>query len=110
MGVNMPKSKHGHRQQPIPTRQPAAPPMPSPTPTYPFGYDPKGKLTPVDVVSSKEAWSEFTLGDGTVIRTKAALLSAQRTEGFTADGNPIYVLQFAGLNQVTAPENLRKKS
>lgn len=67
-------------------------------------------MIPVDVVSSKEAWSEYTLSDGTVIRTKAALLEAKRAVGqYSQDGNPIYVFNFAGLNQVVAPDNLRKK-
>jgi hypothetical protein len=102
-------SKNKHRQQPIPTRPAPTPPPPPQGPHNPLGYDPKGKLVPVDVVSSKEAWSEFTLSDGTVIRTKALLMAVQKAEGqYSADGNPIYVIQFAGMNQVNAPDHLKK--
>jgi hypothetical protein len=103
----MSKNKNKYRQQPS-----SRPPTPDQTPKqFPLGYDPSAKLVPVDVVSSKEAWSEFTLSDGSVIRTKSALLEVKRAEGqYSPDGNPIYVLQFAGLNQVNAPDSLRKKS
>jgi hypothetical protein len=75
-----------------------------------FGYDPKGKMEPVDVISSKEGWSEFTLSDGSVIRLKAVLLEVKKAVGqYTPDGDPIYIMQSAQVNQVKAPENLRKK-
>jgi len=106
----MAKSKHRHRQPPIPP-QTAIPPLPPAAPNQlPFGYDPSGKMVPVDIVSSKEGWSEFTLSDGTVLRTKAALLDVKAAVGqYSQDGNPIYVMNFAVLNQVNAPDKLRKK-
>jgi len=107
----MSKGKHKQRQR-QPNRQTTIPPLPpAPPKQFPFGVDPGAKMEPIDVVSSKEAWSEFTLSDDTVIRTKAALLEVKRAVGqYSADGNPLYVFQFAGLTQVNAPEKLRKKS
>lgn len=75
-----------------------------------LGYDPKGKMEPRDVVSSKEGWSEYTLDDGSVIRVKAVLLEVKRAvDQYTPDGDPIYLMQNALVNQVKAPDNLRKK-
>jgi hypothetical protein len=104
-------SKDRRHQQPIPTRsQAAAPPPPAAPPVLPLGYDPKGKMELVDVVSSKEGWSEFTLSDGSVIRLKSVLLEVKRAVGqYTIEGDPIYVMQSAQVNQVKAPEELRKK-
>jgi hypothetical protein len=75
-----------------------------------LGYDPKGPVDPVDVVSSKEGWSEYTLADGTVIRAKAMLLDARRmVDQFNDQGEPIYVLQLTLINQARVPEKLKKK-
>jgi hypothetical protein len=75
-----------------------------------MGYDPSGKMEPVDIVSTKEGWSEFTFDDGSVIRAKAVILDVKKAVGqFSDDGNPIYVMQFALVNRVNAPDNLRKK-
>lgn len=74
-----------------------------------LGYDPKGNMEPRDVVGSKDGWSEYTLADGSVIRLKAALLDVKRAVNqYSADGNPIYVFQFAVVNQVSAPDSLKK--
>jgi hypothetical protein len=102
----MPKSKHRRRQQPVPTQR-MLPPLP--LPPFPLGYDPKGKSEPVDVVSSKEAWSEYQLADGTVIRAKSVLLDVKKMIGqFNADGEPVYVMQLTGVNQARVPERLKK--
>jgi len=62
------------------------------------------------VVASKDGWSEYTLDDGSTIRLKALLLDTKRAIGqYSPDGNPLYIFQFAVVNQVIAPENLRKK-
>src|SRR5271166_6304462 len=105
-------SKNKQRQQPIPNRQ-AAPPLPSassPTMQIQLGYDPKGPTEPVDIISSKDGWSEFTLADGTVVRAKAAVLDVKKMIGqYNADGEPIYVLQMTMVNQTRVPDNLKKK-
>jgi hypothetical protein len=75
-----------------------------------LGYDPKGPTEPVDIVSSKDGWSEFTLTDGTVIRAKAAVLDVKKMVGqYNADGEPVYVLQMTMVNQMRVPDSLKKK-
>lgn len=108
----MSRSKHRHRQQPIPSGQVVLPPAPpSPAPAIQLGYDPKGPSVPVDVVSSKEGWSEFTLEDGTVIRAKAMLLDVKKMVGqYNAQGEPIYLMQLIMANQALVPDKLKKKS
>jgi hypothetical protein len=104
-------SKNKHRQQPIPTRQSTPPPAP-PVGSIPIqlGYDPKGPTESVDVVSSKDGWSEYALVDNTVIRAKAVVLDAKRLVGqYGADGEPIYMIQVTLINQTKAPDNLKKK-
>jgi hypothetical protein len=75
-----------------------------------LGYDPKGPTESVDVVSSKDGWSEYTLADNTVIRAKAVVLDVKKLVGqYGADGEPIYMLQVTLINQTKAPDNLKKK-
>jgi len=76
-----------------------------------LGYDPKGPWEPVDIVSSKEGWSEFALEDGTIIRAKALLLDVKKMIGqFNAEGEPVYAMQLIMANQARVPDNLKKKS
>jgi hypothetical protein len=108
----MAKSKH-RRQQPISQAQRAVSPVPaaSPTISVQLGFDPKGPSEPVDILSSKEGWSEYTLADGTVIRAKGVVLDVKKMVGqFNAEGEPIYVLQLTMVNQTRVPEQLKKKS
>lgn len=50
--------------------------------------------TMVEVTDSKEPWTEYTLGDGTKIRIKQALISIAKIDGKTApNGDPIYSVQ-----------------
>jgi len=109
VGVAMAKSKH-KQDQPILARQANVPPPQSATVQISLGYDPKGRMEPRDVVISKDGWSEYTLDDGSVLRTKAAILDVKRAvDQYGPDGNPIYILQFAVINQVQAPDILKKK-
>ncbi|GGI23815.1 hypothetical protein [Bradyrhizobium guangdongense] len=107
----MAKSKQ--RQQPIPNRQAAPPLPPTPpavTPQVAFGYNPAGPREPVDIVSSKEGWSEFTLSDGTVLRAKAVVLDVRKMVGqYNQDGEPVYEMQMTMVNQARVPEELKKK-
>lgn len=74
-----------------------------------LGYDPKSRMEPRDIVSSKEAWSEYTLDDGSIIRVKGVLLDAKRAVNqFSPDGDPLYVMQITMVNQLRASEKLRK--
>lgn len=80
-------------------------------PAMQLGYNPNGPTEPVDIVSTKEGWSEFNLQDGTVIRAKAVLLDVKKMTGqFNADGDPIYAMQIILSNQTRVPENLKKKA
>jgi hypothetical protein len=104
-------AKNRHRQQPIPKRQEAAlPPPSSPSIQVALGYDPKGPRESIDIIGSKDGWSEFTLADGTVIRAKAVVLDVKKMVGqHNADGEPIYELQITMLNQARVPDQLKKK-
>ena len=107
----MPKSKRRQRQQPI-SRPEIRPPIPaaSPTVSVQLGYDPKGPSEPIDIVSSKEGWSEYTLEDGTVIRAKGVLLAVKKMTGqFNVEGEPVYVMHLTLVNQARVPEQLKKK-
>ena len=103
----MAKSKR-RPPQPIPTRQPPKPE--SATVEVSLGYNPQGEMEPRDVVASKDGWSEYTLDDGTTIRLKAALLDVKRAlDQYSQDGNPLYIFQWAIVNQVKAPDKLKKQ-
>ena len=44
-----------------------------------------------EVLSAKEAWSEYRLADGTVLRVKPIMIDVSRvSEAETADGDPVY--------------------
>jgi hypothetical protein len=89
---------------------PPATPAPTGAMQVQLGYDPTGPVEQVDIVSSKDGWSEYTLQDETVIRAKAVVLDAKKMVGqFNAQGEPIYVLQLTVINQVKAPAHLKKK-
>ena len=104
-------SKGKHKPVPIPDQRPRLPPMPPPGQMQVnLGYDPKGPTENVDIISSKDGWSEYTLQDGSVIRAKAVVLDAKKmVDQFNADGEPIYIVQMTMINQVKAPAHLKKK-
>src|SRR6266446_6382927 len=105
----MPKSKH-RRQQPIPTQQPPVRAPQTATLEVSLGYDPKGKMESRDIAGYKEGWSEYTLEDGSVIRLKTTLLDIKRAvDQYSPEGDPLYIMQFAVVNQVRAPQNLKKQ-
>ena len=82
-----------------------------PTMALQLGYNPGGPSEPIDIVSSKEGWSEFTLSDGATIRVKGVLLDVKKMTGqYNAEGEPIYVLQMTLVNQARVPTDLKKKS
>lgn len=98
------------KQQPIPVRAAAKLPISPPSPQLVLGYDPNGRKEPRDVVGSKDSYSEYTLDDGCIIRTKAVLLDVKRAvDQFDDQGNPVYIMQLTMITNVRAPENLKKK-
>jgi hypothetical protein len=91
-------------------RQSREPPAHPAAPNPNLGYDPSGKMEPIDIVSSKDGWSEYTLEDGTILRVKAALLDVKRAvDQYSIDGDPIYLINAALVNQVRAPDKLKQK-
>lgn len=45
----------------------------------------------VEVLEAREAWSEYRLADGTVLRVKPIMISVARVEGAeAANGEPVY--------------------
>jgi hypothetical protein len=49
------------------------------------------RSTDVEIVDTKEAWSEYRLADGTVLRVKPVMLAISRVEGAEAtNGEPVY--------------------
>jgi hypothetical protein len=77
----------------------------------PFG----GKMvdgTDLSIVESKEAWGQYTLEDGSVIRVKVSVMGVVRMDGqYDNQGNPTYALKAVLLSTpVSIPENLRKKA
>jgi hypothetical protein len=48
-------------------------------------------LSEVEVLSVKEAWSEYHLADGTILRVKPIMIGVSRvSETEAADGDPVY--------------------
>lgn len=95
-------AKNKQRQQPIPVPR-GTPPQPSVM--VQLGYDPKGPREPIDIISSKDGWSEFTLSDGTVLRAKAVVLDVKKMVGqFNPEGEPIYEMQLTMVSQARVPE------
>jgi hypothetical protein len=91
-------------------QQPVAAPLAPATPQAALGYDPKGQMQQRRVVSAKEAWSEYTLDDGTIIKSRNALVDVKRAVGqFDLAGQPLYVVQGAFVLNVAAPKKLMKK-
>jgi hypothetical protein len=106
----MAKSKH--RQRPIPTSQGVSPPPPTSMPgvQIALGYDPSGPKEPVDIVSSKDGWSEFTLSDRTVLRAKVVILDVKKmVDQYNQEGEPIYEMQLTMVSQARVPQELKKK-
>jgi hypothetical protein len=82
----------------------------APYPAVNSEFNPSGKTEPRDILSSKDGWSEYTLQDGTVMRVKAAILDVKVLIGqYSPDGDPIYLLQAAMVNQIKVPESLKRK-
>jgi len=60
----------------------------------------------VEVLSSKEAWSEYHLADGTVLRVKPIMIDVSRvSETQSADGDPVYTMRSTLVTDVRPPRN-----
>lgn len=59
-----------------------------------ISIDPASFPAEVDVVEAKEAWSEYRLADGTVLRVKPIMIGVSLMSGpETAGGEPAYNLR-----------------
>lgn len=65
----------------------------------------------VTVDDSSEKFSEYKLGDGSVIRLKPVVIGVTRLEGvWDPDGNPMYMIKAAPvMSIVSAPDDLKRK-
>jgi hypothetical protein len=60
----------------------------------------------VEVLSSKEAWSEYHLADGTVLRVKPIMIDVSRvSETQSADGHPVYNMRSTLVTDVRPPRS-----
>jgi hypothetical protein len=65
----------------------------------------------VDVLESKEPWTEVHLDDGTVLRMKMVVAEVWRIENeHDQEGNPIYSIKAQAMMNTNAPDELKKKS
>jgi len=64
----------------------------------------------VKVVNAEEQWSTYELEDGTKLQIKIALIRVIRTDEFTPDNDPVYLVNSQNLLKVDAPSSLRKHS
>ena len=63
--------------------------------------------TEVEVLSAKEAWSEYHLADGTILRVKPIMIGVDRLpETQSADGDPIYNMKSTLVTDVRAARGL----
>jgi hypothetical protein len=76
--------------------------------------DPSGKevdAVDVPITDSTERWNDYTLEDGTVVRSKLVAMGIARIDDqFDVDGNPIYLFK-GSITQVlvSVPDKLKKK-
>jgi hypothetical protein len=64
-------------------------------------------LSEVEVLSAKEAWSEYHLADGTVLRIKPIIIDVSRvSEAQTADGDPVYNMKSTLVTDVRPARSL----
>ena len=58
----------------------------------------------VEVLDSKERWSEYRLADGTTMRVKSVVIAIFRDENNkSADGEPVYSMKSTLITDVRTP-------
>lgn len=61
------------------------------------------------VRANQEAWSEYLLEDGTVVRMKVIITDVLRIDNvYDGDGNPVYQIKSGYVASSVPPENLRR--
>ena len=75
-----------------------------------LGYDPTGPMEQRNIKKRKEAVTEITLDDGSVLSIKVAILDVKRAKNqWNQQGDPVYVMQSTQLVSVKSPPHLRRK-
>jgi hypothetical protein len=65
----------------------------------------------IEMLESKESWSEYRLSDGTTLRIKPVMIAVTRADGqHTPDGDPVYNMKSTLVTDVRAPATLKKSS
>ena len=63
------------------------------------------RSTEVEIVEAREVWSEYRLGDGTVLRVKPIMIAITRVEGAeTTTGEPVYNMKSTLVTDVRGGE------
>ena len=58
----------------------------------------------------RDGWSEYELDDGTVLKTRTAVIDVKRAVGqYGPNGDPLYIIQAASITNTEAPSHLKKK-
>ncbi len=64
----------------------------------------------VEMLESKEVWSEYRLADGTTLRVKPVMIAVFRADGqHTAEGEPVYNTKSTLVMDVRAPNGSMKR-
>ena len=64
----------------------------------------------IDFRAVTEQWSEYVLGDGTVVRIRPIATEMLRLEDeYDQQGNPVYVVNAQQVVAVSSPDELRKE-
>jgi hypothetical protein len=62
--------------------------------------------TEVEVLEAKEAWSEYRLADGTVLRVKPIMIAVSRVDGAHGDNHePVYNMKSTLVTDVRGARN-----
>lgn len=79
---------------------------PPPTSLNAADYD----VTPVDFErAGSEQWNIYELKDKTVLRIKLEVTGVVRTDKFTVDGEPFYIVSSGALTRMKVPSELLQK-
>jgi len=63
----------------------------------------------IEMLETKEMWSEYQLADGTKLRIRPVMIAIFRADGqHNAEGEPVYNMKSTLITDVRAPDGLRK--
>lgn len=74
-----------------------------------FGDGEEGDAIHVGIAESQEPFSEYSLEDGTIIKSKQVITDVVRAvDRFNEDGTPVYLFKFQMVLDVRVPDELRR--